>query len=212
VSAWRNALVSSLAKILILPVIVANLYAIDTPTEPAPPSMPFEDSKGTKKKEAKKDVKPKKANVQVKLCDGREVSGSIEYTKEEIALSHSKDGIKYEKKIEISELRQITINSWEAVKQKKIKEGTTFNLNPSDVTITLKDGESFVIQGLKQTEFLTLSLKNRNGTAYLFSYWMDLQFENGKWHSKIPISKSGIREECHPDIWRTLKFYSIELE
>ncbi|MDX1959386.1 MAG: hypothetical protein SFU98_12485 [Leptospiraceae bacterium] len=183
-----------------------NLWAIDTPKEPSLPYLPNETNE-EKKKDSKKETRTFTQSINVKLCDGREVSGTIELHKEELTLVHNKDGINYEKKIELSNLTSITILSWEGRKGKKNKEGTTYQFMPLDIVIKEKTGDTFHIQTLKETEFLALSLKNRNGIARLFAFWVDLQMESGKWFSKIPTNKNNQREECHPDVWKQIKFY-----
>jgi hypothetical protein len=184
-----------------------SLVAVDYPVEPIPPQI----STGSEKEKtplSKKEIVKKKISVQIKLCDGREISGTVDYEKEEIPLFHTKDGIQYEKKIPISDVRQFYINSWEPIKQKKMKDGISFQMTPKNVTVTLKDTDQYLIQGLKQTEFSKLSVQNKNGIAYLFTYWIDLQFENGKWFSKLPPLKTDSREDCHPDVVRMIRFYT----
>ena len=187
---------------IILFLFYTILYSIETPKEPTPPSIVEDDIK----KDSKKEKKIHTVSVQVKLCDGRQLSGSVEYEKEELNIKHTKDGIQYEKKIRVSDLRQIKIYSWNLKKVKKNKEGTLFEVKPDKVMVQGIGEEKFFIQGLSQTEFASLKLNNQNGIAKLFSYWSDLQYTNGSWYSKLSQTNSLEREDCHPDVIRSILF------
>jgi hypothetical protein len=189
-------------KSIFLFLFCISLFSIDVPKDPTPPSLVEEETK----KDSKKEKKTHTVSVQVKLCDGRQLSGSVEYEKEELNIKHTKDGIQYEKKIRVSELRQIKIYSWTLKKQKKNKEGTLFEAKPDKVMIQGMGEEKFYIQGLGQTEFASLKLNNQNGIAKLFSYWSDLQYANGNWYSKLSQTNSSEREDCHPDVIRSILF------
>ncbi|HMV41601.1 MAG TPA: hypothetical protein PK079_01615 [Leptospiraceae bacterium] len=183
-----------------------SLYAVEPPNEPTPPTVDLADKTSPVKKDSKKD-KPKKTQaVTVKLCDGRQVSGNIEYEKEEIFFQHLKEGIKYDKKMQITEIKQIKILSWDGKKGKKVKDGITYQFNPSKVQITSLSSESFIIKGLADTEFQNLNISNQNGIAKLFSFWVDLQYESGNWYSKLPAINGTEREDCHSDVIRIIQF------
>jgi small nuclear ribonucleoprotein (snRNP)-like protein len=181
---------------------VAQVFAVDSPMEPTPPSLANPESKAESKKEKRKN----NFNVLVKLCDGRQVSGKIEIEKEELNIKHQKDGILYEKKANVSEIKQIKISSWSFKKIKKSKDGTIFEMVPEKVFLTLQGGERIQIKALSSTEFMSLVITNANGITKLFSFWTDLQYENGNWFSKLSTSSNSDREDCHPDVIRTINF------
>lgn len=183
-----------------------SILPIEPPKEPALPVVELADKVNASKKETKKDKNVKTASVTVKLCDSRQVTGNIEYEKEEIFFQHTKDGIKYDKKLRITEIKQIRVMSWEFKKGKKVKDGTTYQVMPSKVQISTESSENFIVKGLQDTEFLNLNISNQNGNAKLYTFWLDLQYENGSWFSKLPSISANEREDCFADVIRTLQF------
>jgi hypothetical protein len=198
-------------RIIIIYIILLNfsVFSQESPREPELPEIKEEvpEKKEEKRQEAKKKGKSQ-INLSLKLCDGRSVKGSFEYEKEELNLKHLKDGIFYEKTLKVSELRKIFIHSWEGVKLKKNKEGFAYKFEPRDISLFTMDGAKYKIRGMIFGEFSKLILKNQNGTATLYSYWMDLRYENGKWYTGLPIFKGNEREDCHSDVVRIIQFES----
>jgi len=197
-----------LGKIIIVFIILYTyLLNQESPREPSLPSV--KDITNDKKEENKDNYKKKvKHNtlLSVKLCDGREISGEFEYTKEELLLKHIIDGIYYEKTLKLNEIKKIYIQSWQASKLKKVKDGITYQFNPKDIRIHTRDGEVYKIKGILSNEFLKIQLKNKNGTTVLFTYWIDLQYENGNWYTRLPTMKGNEREDCHSDVIRLIQF------
>ena len=183
-----------------------SILPVEPPKEPTVPSVELADKVDTPKKDSKKDKNTKSASVTVKLCDGRQVVGNIEYEKDEIFFQHLKDGIKYDKKMRITEIKQLKVLSWELKKGKKVKDGTTFQVSPSKVQITNNSAENFILKGLQDTEFLNLNVSNQNGIAKLYTFWLDLQYENGTWFSKLPTVNGIEREDCYADVIRIIQF------
>lgn len=187
---------------------VVCVFAVEPPNDPIEPSLELADKsiESSRKKDSKKEKNLKTASITAKLCDGRQITGNIEYEKEEIFFQHSKDGIKYDKKLRITEIKQIRILSWELKKGKKTKEGTTYQTSPSKVQITNVNAETYLVKGLHDTEFLNLSISNQNGIAKLYTYWVDLQYENGNWYSKLSPISGQEREDCYIDVIRMIQF------
>ena len=174
-------------------ILAANhVLAIDTPKDPIPPVV--------------ESVDKKDPSISVKLCDGRFVEGNIDYEKEEIFFHHIKEGIKYEKKLKVTDIKQIKIQSWELRKGKKIKDGTAYQVYPQKIQITTTAGENFSVKGLQDTEFLNLNVANQNGIAKLYTYWLDLLYDNGSWYSKLSSVSGQEREDCHSDVIRVIQF------
>ena len=136
------------------------VFAVEPPTDPTEPLVELADKsiEPSRKKDSKKDKNLKTAFI-------------------------TKDGIKYDKKLRITGIKQIKILSWELKKGKKTKEGTTYQTSPSRVQIQNTNAETFLVKGLQDTEFLNLSISNQNGIAKLYTFWVDLQYENGNWFS-----------------------------
>lgn len=185
----------------------SSIYSTEPPKEPIPPTVELMDKPSeSSSKDHKKEKNLKTAAVTVKLCDGRQVNGTIEYEKEIIFFQHIKDGIKYDKQMRITEIKQIKILSWELKKGKKVKDGYTYQTSPLKVQITGANAENFQIKGLQDTEFLNLKVSNQNGIAKLYTYWMDLQYTNGSWYSKLSTISGTERDDCHSDVIRVIQF------
>jgi hypothetical protein len=187
-------------------IMAFSLFAVEPPKEPTLPSVELAEKVDAPKKDSKKDKSVKTISVTAKLCDSRQVTGNIDYEKEEIFFQHIKDGIKYDKKMRITEIKQIKIVSWELKKGKKVKDGITYQALPAKVQITTVSAENFIVKGLQETEFQNLNISNQNGVAKLYTFWFDLQYENGSWFSKLSSISGTEREDCHVDVIRTIQF------
>ena len=115
----------------------------------------------------------------------------------------------YEKKIKISDIKKIYIESWQGKKDKKVKGGLTYRFEPFELTILSRDGDNFKVSGSNFIGFDKITLTNSYGVTTLFSFWIDLQYDNGKWFTGLPVYKGKAREECHPDTIRTIFLYPM---
>ncbi len=185
---------------LLLIIFCLKIYSLDTPKEPSLPSLAEE------KVDSKKDKKKHTTSVQVKLCDGRKIIGTIEYENEELNIKHLKNGIKYEKKIFLKDLKSFKIITWGLKKQKKVKEGTIYSLIPKQVVLNTENEENIRISSLEETEFQILKLTNSNGKTRLYTFWNDLLYPNGNWFSKLGAISDIEREDCFPDVVRQVDF------
>lgn len=177
------------------------------PTSPENPKEPIlQNTENPFENKKKEKANKKTINITLKLCDGRQVSGVTSYEKEEMAFTHIKDGISYEKKLKLSEIRSLRILTWEFKKNKKTKEGQTYQMLPFTVQITATDGETFNLRGFNFPSLMQISLNNQNGIARLYAYWMDLQYDDGHWFSSLSPKKGNEREDCHPDVIRQFQF------
>lgn len=175
-------------------------------TEPTNPTLPtFSNSTDSPKKDKKGK---KQIDIQIKLCDGREVRGRMEYQKEELFFQHEKEGIKYTKKVQMQMIRQIYFLNYTSKQIKKTKDGTAYQFDPVEIEISLRDNEIFKISNLGTNDFQKIELQNSNGTTLLYTYWMDLLYDSGKWYSKLPPIKGNFREDCHPDVVRMIRIES----
>ncbi len=181
------------------------------PKPPKEPSLPL--LLGEEKKEdrdARGDLKEKRNSVQtLTLCDGRTLRGEAEGMGEGFTFQHLKDGIEYKKKLKWDEVESIKIDSWELKQKKEEKKGISFEAMPKRVRIRTRNGEVFYKEsGLADIKLLNLTIKNNNGTATVFSYWIDLQYPSGAWFSGLPKLKneSMIREDCLKDVVRLMEW------
>lgn len=179
----------------------AAIIPIDLPKEPNSPNVPDvtdktdKDARGEKKKNSKE--------IKIRLCDNREVKGLWESDKEEISFSHNKEGIIYSKKIKFSEVSAIKIVTWEGKFIKRKSDGKLFKMLPKKVEI-ISGTTRFMKEGL--LEFAEFSIQNENGSAKLYTYWMDSLSDTGKWYSNLPAFSGAERKECHADVVREVFF------
>jgi hypothetical protein len=178
------------------------------PKEPTPPTIGGEEKK--EDRDARGDLREKRTAVQIlTLCDGRTIRGEAEGMGEGFQFSHLKDGIEYKKKLKWDEVESIKIDSWELKQKKEEKKGISFEAMPKRVRIRTRNGEIFYKDsGLADIKLLNLSVKNNNGMATVFSYWIDLQYPNGTWFSGLPKLKNEtlVREECFKDVVRMMEW------
>ncbi|MDZ4725512.1 MAG: hypothetical protein SH817_05115 [Leptospira sp.] len=178
------------------------------PKDPTLPQMPVEEKKD--ERDARGEIREKRTNVQtLTLCDGRTIRGEGEVLGEGFTLVHTKDGIEYRKKLKWEEIESIKIDSWELKQKKEEKKGISFEAFPKKVRIRTRNGEVFYKDtGLADLKLLNLSIKNNNGSANVFSYWIDLRYTNGSWFSGLPQMKgeSLVREDCFKDVVRMIEW------
>jgi hypothetical protein len=183
--------------------LLANDPVVSEPTNPTPPTLSSSSDSPKKEKKGKKQL-----DVFIKLCDGREVKGRMDYQKEELFFQHEKEGIKYTKKVQMQTIRQIYFLNYTSKQIKKAKDGTAFQFDPGEIEISLKDNEIFKISNLSTNDFQKIEIQNSNGTTILYTYWIDLLYDSGKWYSKLPSIKGNLREDCHPDVIKMIRIES----
>lgn len=186
------------------------------PTLPREPKVSDFDPRGEKNgsRESQDSQKNKKTSrdtevkIQAILCDGRKVTGTWLEKNKEITFHHIRDGIRYQKTIPTATIERVRIQSWKAELQKKEKEGTAFKMLPHSVMIQLKNGDTFQKdRGLEGTDYSILKITNENGSATVYSMWIDLLYKYGSWYSKLkPVKPSESRTDCHKDVLREIVF------
>ncbi|WP_411823600.1 hypothetical protein [Leptospira sp. 'Mane'] len=181
------------------------------PKLPKEPNLP--NVIGSEKKEdrdARGDTREQKTIVQnLTLCDGRTVRGEGTILTEGIQFIHVKDGIEYKKKLKMEEIESIRIETWELKQKKEEKKGISFEAMPKKIRIRARSGESYYKEsGLADLKLLNLEIKNNNGAATLYSYWIDLRYPNGTWFSGLPAIKNDglVRDDCLKDVVRLIEW------
>ncbi len=176
------------------------------PKEPLSPGFPGEEKK--EDRDARGDTKRSVVQT-LTLCDGRTVRGETEGLGTGISFQHLRDGIEYKKTLKWEEVESVRIDSWELKQKKEEKKGISYEALPKKVRIRTRSGETFYKEtGLSDLKLLNLVIQNQNGTANLFTYWIDLKFENGAWYSGLPaLKKEGlVREDCLKDVVRMIEW------
>ncbi|EMY70825.1 hypothetical protein [Leptospira vanthielii] len=178
------------------------------PKEPNLPSLPMEESKEPRNARGEKDsTEPRVINLT--LCDGRTVRGESSSGSQSMSFEHSKDGILYKKKLTVSELDSVRIDSWELKQKREEKKGITYEVVPKKIRIRTRNGEVFYKEtGVSDLKLLNIEIKNNNGETTLFSYWVDLKYPDGKWYSGLPMIKQdqGTREDCLKDVVKMVEW------
>lgn len=178
------------------------------PKEPTLPNTPMEDKKDDRN--VRGDTTKKEYSVlTLTLCDGRTVRGESPNKQEVIQFEHTKDGILYKKKLNLSEIDSLKIDNWEFKQKREDKKGISYELVPKKIRIRTKTGETFYKEtGLADLQLLSFEIKNSNGVANLFSYWVDLKYPNGSWYSGLATVKneSNGREDCLKDVVRMIEW------
>ena len=204
---------------IILNINISAQKSPKLPNEPKLPEMPKEerDSRGDKKSNSENgknsdqdstDINSANRELLVTLCDGRKVKGKWEQKEKEINLTHIKEGIKYQKKIQASNMLSVKILTWKAVIFKEEKDGTAYKMIPSQVRLETRTGETYdKDMGLDGTEYSILKLENENGHATIYSLWMDFLSKDGSWYTKLDkITADKERKDCFKDVMVEMKF------
>ena len=179
--------------------------SVPEPDLPAEPKNPSVEEKRDARGESKNSVTNEFAITAV-FCDAREVAGKWQSGEKEFTFSHVRDGISYSKTLKLSDIRLVRIVSWKLHKERPGKEGDTYRIFPYEVVITDAESVEYRKFSLKGSGFLEMPLENRFGKTRLFSYWMDFLGTDGKWHTGMPAIQGEIRNDCHKDVVKEIRF------
>jgi len=187
--------------ILILVIIAAPLsVAVKAPVAPGAPtvkgssnSRPLYNPSGSNK--------PNSGlfHVIVHLADGRTARGRVLLPQTVFRIRQTVNGFRYLKTIPLSELRSLSILSWQPLSRGAAGSGRTlFYFLPSTFELITEGGRTLIKQRLKQFDALLLS--SRYGSTKVYGYFADYWVgtgRNGRWLN------SGSRNFCynarHPD-------------
>ena len=193
-------------------ILSISLQSQKLPTSPKEPTQPVLgtdnlDSRG-EPDDSNKGKETKKRQITVNLCDGRKVSGNWAEKNTDIEFTHVREGIRYKKSLKTSEIQSVRLISWKADPNKQEKEGMSYKMLPSKVRIQIKSGEHFEKdKGLEGTEYSIITVENKNGSATLYTLWMDLLYKDESWYSKLDKFDIKLeRTDCHPDVIREIQF------
>lgn len=193
-------------NILIVIFLAARIFSIDEPKSPNLPLDPDETSSDRDVRGEKNSKEDMVYSLSVRLCDGREIIGKWQSHANEFSFTHIKNRVMYAKSLKVKNIASINIVSWKLVKLKEKTDGAPYQLIPESIKIITRDGDEYLKNSLKGSEFLELSIENKNGSAKLFSYWLDFLSKDSKWHSGLPHTEGDIRMDCHPDVIRQITF------
>ncbi|PJZ70009.1 hypothetical protein CH373_13345 [Leptospira perolatii] len=200
---------------LFLLLVSSSLLAqrIKLPKEPTPPTEPGADVRGDSNSNGSENSSSNskseaESKVKVYLCDGRTVTGTWKDAPKEFSFKHKKEDVVYSKTLKYSEISKIQIKAWKMQKGKPTKKGIPYKVEPWDAQFRTKTNELFEISGDIKKDLLLIRVQNEQGEATLYSYWMDLLYENKSWFSKLPPIEGEIRKECYPDVVIGVEFLS----
>lgn len=144
-------------------------------------------------------------SIKITLGDGRKASGKLRLAiPKELNLRHKVDGIAYQRKIRVTDIRLVEIQSWKPTLQRQNESGWIFEFAPMEITIFLSDGTNFTSEPFPFLKHIRL--ENEHGTVDFFSYWVDLQRKDGSWYTGLSGSSSEKRAVCLGEVVRKIEF------
>ncbi|EPG73358.1 hypothetical protein LEP1GSC058_3151 [Leptospira fainei serovar Hurstbridge str. BUT 6] len=198
----------SLYGLLLFLLVVGSLPAqkIQLPKEPTSPTEPGLDVRGESKGNPATSNPAEGPKVKGYFCDGRTIVGTWKSAPKEFAFKHKRENVVYSKTLKYDDVSRILIKSWKLLPGKPNAQGTPFRVEPWEVQYRTKGNEIFERTGDLKKEFSEIKIENELGEATLYFYWMDLQYEDKNWYSKLPKLEGDIRKECFPDVLVGLEF------
>ena len=194
----------NVGKIAVLAVSI--IFYINALYSQEPPKETKTHSTKTKEERDTRGDKPKKQiSITLIFCDQREVKGQWTFPTEEIQFFHSKESIRYNKKIQLRDLESIEIETWSLRKVKTNVDGDIYKFLPKTITIKTLTQGVFFSETPQQLPIYTIRLENNNGFTTFFSYWFDLK-KMGKWDSGNNYENEQETKNCHKDVFRKLNF------
>ncbi len=140
-------------------------------------------------------------SVTLIMGDKRQVTGFVRFKAPEIlSLEHEKNGIRYMKKVRVTDIASIEIRRWIAQEVGKNKKGIIFDIVPAEYQLSLVNGSQLDINGEIFPFLKTLDIENSNGKARFFTYWKDLLLEDGSWYTGIGGPRNGYRITPHGEV------------
>lgn len=178
---------------------------VPLPKEPSLPQEPGLDARGDVQT-GNLSSKPEGVKIKAYFCDGRTIQGVWRSAPKEFSFKHKRDNIQYSKTLKFEDVSKILIKTWKLQQGKPNPQGTPFKAEPWEVHYKTKTNETFERFGDIRKDFSEIKIENELGEANLYFYWMDLQYEDKTWYSKLPKMEGDIRKECHPDVLVGIEF------
>lgn len=189
-------------------ILGSNIFSIDLPKEPSLPdtnNTPSEKPQKVKtnNRNVRGEHKGKSFDIKIVLCSSKELKGKINLPSDEIQFSHSKDGIQYKKNLKLQAIKSIHIINWNRQKLKQKSEGTVFQFFPNLLSIQTTDGEEYNTKDVAKLPIHRLKIENNFGETFVYSYWLDLLDNSGKWDSGLSYKTP---ENCLNEVVKEINF------
>ncbi|WP_367898283.1 hypothetical protein AB3N61_01275 [Leptospira sp. WS58.C1] len=180
---------------------------LSLPKDPTLPTEPSLDARGDAPSPSNSSNNQNSGpTVKAFFCDGRTITGTWKSAPKEFSFKHTRENVQYSKTLKSEEVARILLKAWKLVPGKPNSQGIPHKAEPWEIHYKTKNGETFERIGEIKKDFGELKIQNELGEANLFFYWIDLQFENKTWFSKLPKIEGDIRRECHPDVIVGIEF------
>ena len=145
--------------------------------------------------------------VRITLGDGRTVLGNIVFrAPEKLLIRHVRDGIHYEKTVAPEDIGGLEFRQWKSSPLKRNKEGFVYRYDVDGYALTLRDETVLEQSGAVFDFWKQFDLQNKYGRVRMFSYWLDLQKDDGHWHTGFVGSAGEVRSRCHGDTVQKIEF------
>lgn len=122
------------------------------------------------------------------------------------SFSHQKGQLTYQQTIRAEDIRELTIEAYRARKVATDKEGDTYEFEPSQVRIELKDGQSFTLSYLFK-DLRKIQAKNADGTFTVFGFFADTFKAHKGWRERGGNSLSLVTHKAHPAAFTKLEYF-----
>ncbi|TGK18075.1 hypothetical protein EHO61_11520 [Leptospira fluminis] len=199
-------------RLLLFSIFLAgSIFAqkIPLPKEPVLPTEPALDVRGESGKAGSasgQNGASEGPKIKGFFCDGRTIVGTWKSAPKEFSFKHKRENVLYSKTLKYEDVSRILIKSWKLNPGKPNPQGTPFRAEPWEVHYKTKNNETFERIGDLKKDFSEIKIENELGEASLYFYWVDLQYEDKSWYSKLPKMEGDIRKECFPDVLVGLEF------
>ena len=169
-------------------------------------SNPKKEKELPKKKEANKIKKKLELKVKLFFCSKKSLEGNWNVEFEHFSFKHIHNQIHYHKNLALKDIKKIIFLNWKAKKIKNREEGTQYEFIPYSIEIFSNDNVKFNIKSDNLENFLNFNIKNKYGTTTQFSYWIDIEYKDKNWFSKLPIINKKSTNQCFNNVIKQIDF------
>lgn len=147
------------------------------------------------------------AGIVITLSDGRTVKGKTTFEgPSELMIRHTIDGIQYEKKVKMKDVRSVTFEKWQPRLTGKNQKGKIYQFDVIEFSITDDSGNRYLVKDKLYPFWKMIRIENKHGQVPLYSYWVDLLRDDGSWFTGMEGPVSQARSFAHKDVIRSIEF------
>ncbi|HRP70135.1 MAG TPA: hypothetical protein PLY93_11435 [Turneriella sp.] len=187
-------------------------YAIQYPSPPVTPEVKESTSGSSINKEisGKKDKSASKtpqAQMRIRIHLGdKSILVAEAPMNATYSFSHQKGRLTYQRTIRAEDIRELAIEAYRARKVSSSKEGDTYEFEPSQVRIELKDGQSFTLSYLFK-DLRKIHAKNADGAFTVFGFFADTYNPKSGWQERGGITMPRVTRQARPAAFTKLEYF-----